>query len=127
METPADTRDLWTYPESDILDVGVNRQIDLRGFSVEAVDGRIGTVEEATYATGWSYIVVDVGDWISGTKVMLPGGLIDYVNVDQRTLYVDRTKDEIKHAPELKDGRFVEEAFMAQVGGYYGGLGGRPG
>lgn len=127
METSADTRDLWTYPEADIVDVGVNRQIDLRRFSVEAVDGRIGTVDEARYGTGWSYIVVDVGDWIAGKKVMLPAGLIDYVNVDQRTLYVDRTKDEIKHAPELKDGRFVEEAFMAQIGGYYGGLGGRPG
>jgi hypothetical protein len=45
---------------------------DLVGFDVEATDGNIGKIDEATYDVGGSYVVVDTGPWIFGKKVMLP-------------------------------------------------------
>jgi hypothetical protein len=39
---------------------------NLDGFSVEAVDGSIGKIDEATYDVGASYVVVDTGPWIFG-------------------------------------------------------------
>ena len=45
------------------------------GFGVEAIDGSIGKVDEATYDTDSSSIVVDTGPWIFGRKVMLPAGV----------------------------------------------------
>jgi hypothetical protein len=46
--------------------------MDLQGFSVEAIDGGIGRVDEATYETAQSYVIIDTGPWIFGKQVMLP-------------------------------------------------------
>ena len=36
-------------------------------------------------------------------RVMLPAAVIDRVDADEEKVYVSRTKDEIKNAPELDD------------------------
>ncbi len=114
--------DLWTYRDAGTIGVEVARGVDLAGFSVEATDGGIGKIDEATYDTSRSYIVVDTGPWIFGRKVMLPAGVIYRVDLEAKTVYVDRPKDEIKNAPELHESRYDEDAYRAQVGGYYGGI-----
>ena len=107
------TTDLWTYPAT----MG---RIDLSGFSIEALDGGIGKVDDATYDTGGSYLVVDTGPWIFGKKVMLPAGVIDRVDLDNETVYVHRTKDEIKNAPEFDEKRVADAQYRTELGGYYG-------
>jgi hypothetical protein len=104
--------DFWTYPES----VG---RLDMNGFDVEAVDGSIGKVDEATYEVGESYIVVDTGPWIFGKKVLLPAGIVDRVDRGDEKIYVDRTKDEIKNAPEFDEDAYRDEGYRATVGDYY--------
>jgi hypothetical protein len=93
--------DIWTYRE----DVGFDPTAghDIVGFDVEAEDGSIGSVDEATYDVGSSYVVVDTGPWIFGKKVMLPAGVIERVDADEEKVFVSRTKDEIKSAPELRE------------------------
>jgi hypothetical protein len=105
--------DIYTYRDQSITG------IDLVGYSVEATDGSIGKIDEATYDTGSSYIVVDTGPWIFGKKVMLPAGVIDRVDRDSETVYVSLAKDEIKNAPEWDDERGVDESYRAEVGDYY--------
>jgi hypothetical protein len=63
-------REMWVYSEDD----WASPQTPMAGYSVEASDGSIGKIDEATYDTGASYIVVDTGPWIFGKKVMLPDG-----------------------------------------------------
>jgi PRC-barrel domain protein len=104
---------LWTYPDS----VG---RLDLTGFEVEARDGSIGKVDEATQDAGENYIVVDTGMWIFGKKVLLPAGVVDRVDRDEEKVYVDRTKDEIEHAPEFDKDTYREDDYRSAVGGYYG-------
>ncbi len=77
---------------------------DVSGYHVEAVDGGIGKVDDATYDDGTSCLVVDTGPWILGTKVMIPAGVVEHVDHEEQKVFVSRTKDEIKHAPEY-DGR----------------------
>ena len=96
------TTDLWTYRETETLGIDMNRGPELTGFSVEATDGGIGKIDEATYETSRSFIVVDTGPWIFGTKVVLPAGVIDRVDLDTETVYVNRSKDEIKNAPRVR-------------------------
>ena len=72
------TTDMWTYRETAWS--GTN----LEGFDVEASDGGIGKVDEATNEVGGSYIVVDTGPWIFGKKVLLPAGVIETVDFDER-------------------------------------------
>ena len=85
--------------------------IDLTGFNVEARDGKIGKVDEATHEAGGSFIVVDTGPWIFGKKVMLPAGMVREIDLDTETVFVDFTKDEIKNAPEFDETRLSEEAY----------------
>lgn len=40
---------------------------------------------------------------IFGKKVILPPGVISDIDTDEEKVYVYRTKDEIKNAPELDD------------------------
>lgn len=101
---------------------------DLTGFEVAARDGTIGKIDESTAEAGSSYLVVDTGPWILGKKVMLPAGVIRAVDRDQQVVHVDRTKDEIKNAPEL--GKDSYDEYRRRLGDYYAGFetpGERPG
>jgi hypothetical protein len=105
--------DLWSYRETTIATT------DLTGYKVEATDGSIGSVDEASNEVGASYIVVDTGPWIFGKKVMLPAGVVDRVDQDEEKIYVNRTKDEIKDAPEFDESRYRDEPYREELGGYY--------
>jgi hypothetical protein len=117
--------DPWTYGNAETLGVDATRNLDLTGFSVEATDGGIGKVDEATYETSRSYIVVDTGPWIFGKKVLLPAGVVQRVDLDSETVFVNRTKDEIKNAPEFDEMNYRDDAYRSQVSVYYSGTSGR--
>jgi len=108
-------RETWTYPPE--LSSG---DIDLTGYKVEALDGGIGSIDEATYDTGASYVVVDTGPWIFGKKVMLPASVVDRVEPTDERVFVNRTKDEIKNAPEFDEDRYDDDAYRTELGSYYG-------
>jgi hypothetical protein len=113
--------DVWRYRDSSTLGSNiVDTKVDLSGFKVEALDGSIGSIDESTYGTERSYIVVDTGPWIFGKKVMLPAGVIDRVDVEEGKVYVNRTKDEIKNSPEYDDSMFEDETYRGSLGSYYG-------
>ena len=108
------TIEMWTFSTQTAPN------IDLSGFKVEATDGDIGKVDEATNEVGSSFIVVDTGPWIFGKKVMLPAGLIRDIDPDTETIFVQRTKDEIKNAPEFDDKNGADDDYRAKLGAYYG-------
>jgi hypothetical protein len=108
------TTDLWTYGNAELTGR------DLTGFKVEAVDGDIGKIDEATNDVGGSYVVVDTGPWIFGKKVLIPAGLLRDIDPDAETVFVNRTKDEIKNAPEFDEDRYRDEGYRSELGGYYG-------
>jgi hypothetical protein len=110
--------DPWTYSDESTIGVDATR-MDLTGFSVEAADGGIGKIDEATYETSASYIVVDTGPWIFGKKVLLPAGVVQRIDLDSETVFVNRTKDEIKNAPELDEATYRDEAYRSEIGDYY--------
>ena len=108
------TVEMWTFT----VDTAAN--INLTGFKVEALDDEIGKVDEATNEVGGSFIVVDTGPWIFGKKVMLPAGVIRDIDPDTETIFVNRTKDEIKNAPEFDEDRYRDQSYRDELGGYYG-------
>jgi hypothetical protein len=106
--------EIWTFRET------VTAPPNVEGYEVEAMDGSIGKVDEATNEVGGSYIVVDTGPWIFGKKVLLPAGVIDRIDSEEEKVYVNRSQDEIKNAPELDESRFGEGDHRSDVGSYYG-------
>jgi hypothetical protein len=105
-------KEMWTT-------VVLEPAVDLTEFKVEAKDGSIGKVE-STADAGKSHIVVDTGPWIFGRKVVLPAQTIERIDLENRVVFVDRTKDEIKNAPEFDPERGFDPTYQDELGGYYG-------
>jgi hypothetical protein len=108
------TTDIWAYRDQTWA-AG-----DLSGCEVEAVDGGIGKIDEASNEVGAGYIVVDTGPWIFGKKVLLPAGVISRVDSDEEKVYVNRTKDQIKDSPEFDEDNYRDDSYRSGVGSYYG-------
>ena len=105
--------DIWTFTAAP--------ELDLAGFSVEATDGHIGKVDEATHEAGGSFLIVDTGPWIFGKKVMLPAGVVERIDPESKTVYVNRTKEEIKNAPEFDEKTLRDDqSYRGRLGDYYG-------
>jgi hypothetical protein len=75
--------DLWTY------EITLPEMPDLTRFDVEATDGSIGHVDEASYDVGASYLVLDTGPRIFGKKVLLPASVIQRIDsTPRRSIWV---------------------------------------
>ena len=106
--------DPWSYRAT----AGYTEGTDLTGYKIAAVDGDIGKVDEATNEPGTAGLVVDTGPWIFGRTVILPAGVVERVDHDDQMVYVDRTKDQIKAAPEY-DQTVDDAQYRERLGGYY--------
>ena len=111
--------EMWVYRDVTLA------QQNVSGLKVEALDGSIGKVDDATNDVEGSFIVVDTGPWIFGKKVLLPAGVIARVDLDTETVFVNRTKEQIKNAPEYDEelhGRdeSYRDRYRNDLGSYYG-------
>ncbi|MGI5524501.1 PRC-barrel domain-containing protein [Micromonospora sp. CA-259024] len=97
---------------------GPGTPVDLVGYQVQASDGRVGTIDEASDEADAGYLVVDTGTWIFGQKVLLPAGTVAQVDHQERVVHVDRTRQEIKDAPPF-DTDSADPAYRERVGTYY--------
>ncbi|MBT2468978.1 PRC-barrel domain containing protein [Streptomyces sp. ISL-66] len=120
------TEHVWSYKSTS----GHLAGTDLTGFKVEAVDGDIGKVDKHSDEVGDAYLVVDTGVWIFGKEVLLPASTVLRVDPQDRKVYVDRTKEQIKSAPEFhRDKHLGDAGYHEELGTYYGTgapFGGRP-
>src|SRR5581483_3747084 len=107
------TVDIWAYREQSL------GSRDLTGYSVEALDGGIGKIDEASNDVGASFLVVDTGPWIFGKKVMLPAGVVSRVDTADEKVFVNRTKDQIKSSPEFDPDRYRDQGYRGELGTYY--------
>jgi hypothetical protein len=107
--------DLWVYREPVSVDGA-----DMIGYQVEAIDGEIGKIDEASNAVDGSFIVVDTGPWIFGKKVMLPAGVVSSVDHENKRVSVNRVKEQIKAAPELGENSEADAGYRGVLDDYYG-------
>ncbi len=120
MDRQTTVLDIYTFPEHTWSTV------DLSGYSVEATDGGIGKIDDATYQVGSNALVVDTGPWIFGEKVMLPAGVVSRVNETDHKVWVNLTKDDIHNAPRFDESRWHDPVYRDEVGTYYMGRFNRP-
>jgi hypothetical protein len=105
--------DIYVYPDQRWS------TMDLSGFSVEATDGGIGKVDEASHEIGTGYLIVDTGPWIFGKKVMVPAAAITRIDENDRRVWLSLTKDEIQSAPEFDESTYRDQGFRDELGTYY--------
>jgi hypothetical protein len=104
---------LWTIAELWQTDV------DLTGFTVEAPDGKVGAVDQATWEDAFGYLVVNTGPSIFGKQVIIPGGVVRHLDLDNETVFVGRTRDEILNAPAFDESREDDAGYLEELGAYY--------
>jgi hypothetical protein len=107
--------DMWSYRDTTMS----QSTHDLVGYDVVATDGTIGKIDAATYDAGHSYLVVDTGFWIFGKKRTLPAGVVTRIDVEDRKVFVNLTKDQIREAPDWEEGLDRDEVYRKDVGSYY--------
>jgi hypothetical protein len=102
------SKTVWTYRGDIDTSAG-----NLVGYDVEAADGGIGKIDQASTEVNRQYLVVDTGFWIFGKKRLIPAGMVTRVDHTDRQVVVSMTKDQIKSAPDY------DEAMTAQDDAYY--------
>ena len=88
------------------------------GYGVEALDGSIGEVDTGSEELGPSFIAVRTGSPLFGKTVVLPALVVERVDYEESKVYVARTKDEIKNAPEYDENG--GESYRLELARYYG-------
>ena len=134
--------DIWSwqeYGDVDREDVGqedvgredeqrnISSQLnrDIVGYDVDATDGSIGKIDEATFDIESSYLVIDTGWWIFGKKRLVPAGFVTGVDDSARVVHVSCDKEAIKAAPDYDPDEWNSDhdsTVRTRHGDYYGGL-----
>lgn len=93
---------------------------DVRGLTLEAKDGEIGTVKDLLFDdAGWSirYIAADTGGWLTGRQVLLTPDAVEEIGDRVR---VNLTKDQVEGSPPLTTDQPVSRQWETDLYGYYG-------
>ena len=95
----------------------------LKGFKLDSLDGKIGTVSEFYFDDRyWAvrYLVADTGGWLSGRQVLIsPYALAGAIKEDE-VIAVNLTREQIKDSPSLNSDKPVSRQFELDYHGYYG-------
>jgi hypothetical protein len=102
---------LWTFDVPATLE-------RLIGYSVDAIDGAPGQVDEASADIGSCCIVIKTGRLL-GKKSLVPAGVIELVDDESQTVHVNATKDEVKGAPEYEPIGLKLDEYKNEVARHY--------
>jgi sporulation protein YlmC with PRC-barrel domain len=95
----------------------------LKGFAIEATDGRIGTVVDFLFDDGsWKirWLVVDCGSWLEGRKVLIHPSAISYAGFKYERFEVTLTKAQVDGSPALLEHQPVSQQMQSRLYDYYG-------
>jgi hypothetical protein len=95
----------------------------LRGFKIQAADGRIGDVRDFYFDDrDWAvrYLVVDTGGWLSGREVLLSPVSLGRPDEDQKTFPVSLTRRQVEESPPSSADKPVSRQHEAELAAYYG-------
>ena len=93
------------------------------GYSLHAADGPIGHVEDyITDLGGWiiRYLVVDVGLWLPGRKVLISPHWIERVAWETSEIFVDLSREAVRKSPEFDPAQPVSEDYESVLYDHYG-------
>lgn len=96
---------------------------ELIGYDVEARDGDVGYVEDIIFDDqAWTirYLVVDIGSWLSGRRILAAPEWTREIDWGSRDLRLSLTKSEIEHGPEFDPSAPVNREYEDRLYDYYG-------
>ncbi|MEO8453369.1 MAG: PRC-barrel domain-containing protein [Gemmatimonadota bacterium] len=95
---------------------------DVIGHHIQATDGEIGHVEDFIIDDDtWAirYLIIDTRNWWPGKKVLVSPQWIDRVSWKDSTVYVNLTRETIKHAPEYTEQSLLTRDYESGLHRHY--------
>jgi hypothetical protein len=101
----------------------LHQGLAFKGFSIEATDGKIGTVSDFLFDdTTWKlrWLVVDTGNWLKDRRVLLHPSAIEKADLSVQALLVKLTRDQVENSPSIATDEPVSLQMEYGLYGYYG-------
>jgi len=95
----------------------------LKGFSVHALDGELGVVDELYFDDeSWAirYFTIETGGWLGGRPVLISPISVMQTHREARQLHVSLTKRQIEGSPDIDTHKPVSRQHEARFLSYYG-------
>ena len=107
--------EIWTYQDRRLS------ELDLSGFQVETRDGVVGRVDRATKDVSGSYLVIDPGASMPlGRRLLVPAGIVDTVDMNDRRIFVDASRNDLLSAPEFNpQQRSLDADLRDRIGAHF--------
>jgi len=96
---------------------------ELYGYTIRAVDGDIGKVDEFYFDDHrWTvrYLVADTGNWLVGRRVLLSTACLGWPDWEKRVFPVTLTKEQVENSPPIGVDEPVSRQMEKELHGYYG-------
>lgn len=95
----------------------------IKGYTVAATDGDIGTVSDLLFDDqSWHirWLVVDASTWFTERKVLLPTSALGHADPQNEKFSVKLTRQQVKDSPDVDTQRPVSRQSESDIFGYYG-------
>jgi len=96
---------------------------EVRGYSIDAIDGDIGHVEDFILEKpGWTirYLEIDTRDWLPGKHVLVSPAWIRQVSWAKREVTVDLDREAIRTAPDYDPSKVIGRDYEVELLKHYG-------
>lgn len=96
---------------------------ELYGFTIEAADGRAGTVHDLYFdSQEWvvRYLVADTGGWLAGRKVLISPYAVKEADWDEAELRVRLTRTQVEGSPHIDLDKPVSRQQVVELHEYFG-------
>ena len=118
---------LWTWADERTgaaLEMSGTAPTSVVGYDVEATDGSIGKIDEASMDVDFGHFVVDTGWWIFGKKRVVPAGVVSQIDDQAQIVYVKCAKSDIKAAPDYDPDMWHQDdkSYQASVSDHFRNL-----
>lgn len=95
---------------------------DLKGFSIQAKDGEIGTVNDFYFDDrNWTvrYLVDKTGFWLFGRQVLISPAAVREINTDQMIFQVNLSREQVEKSPKIDNEKLLTQDVEKKLLSYY--------
>jgi sporulation protein YlmC with PRC-barrel domain len=96
---------------------------EVKGYHIQATDGKIGHVEDFIVDDeSWEirYLVVDTRKWLHGKQVLLSPKWIQEIKWLESNVYVDLSREAVRNSPKYDPFSPVNREYEIRLYDYYG-------
>lgn len=117
----------WDEPSAESVeevgDVHLRSAKEVRGYHIQGTDDAIGHVDDFIVDDEtWEvrYLVVDTSDWWFGTKVLVAPRWATRISWEEKTCFIDLTRDTIRHCPQWDPKGPINREYEERLHDHYG-------